>query len=454
MSFSSIEAKLPKHTFGERPTKKYNQFWFLYQSEKKLGQDEFYIRPFYSKYHENLSAHDYKTSLYPLYYSEKTEHWSKWTFFFIFSGDTTKHDDTGADDDFVISPMFQFGKGETEKDKYFAFFPFFGKIKSKLSWSEINFFLFPIYADWRHKEFKARSLIYPVFVYGSSDIRTELRIFPFYSRKSHMAKFEHNTVLWPFIQWGKDFLDKKEPTSYSLFFPFYNLKNSMYGNMKARAYLWVPILGSVFGYGEDKRTGEVDYNFLFYFFQYGYSNSRDYRKHIIFPFYGYSHFASKQFRFITPLYINLQTDTYGLKSDLTYLVPFFIFNKRKFIKEEREDSYFKFWPIFVWQKDSEGNMNWNIISPLPIRSETFERVWDPIFSLIEYKKMINGEKRFSLLMRLYTQRSSEKEFHLYIPLLLDMSLEEESNSYQFMYGLLGYKSSKEKNTISLFWFEI
>jgi len=447
----SLEAKLPTYPYGAYPSN-YWQFWVFYEKEWRKGQSDVILRPFYSSYKDELSAHKYNTSLYPIYYSEKTNHWSKWTFLFVFSHDSTIHDDTGDDSDLVLSPLFQWGKGETDKDRYLAFFPFYGKMKSKLSWGEINFFLFPLYVDWRHKEFKARSLLYPLILWGSSDVRNEYRFLPFYSRKAHIAKFEHSSLLWPFIQWGKDSLDKKEPTSYSFFFPFYNLKSSHYGNMKSQAYLWFPILGSVFGYGYDKRTSEVNYNFLFFLFQYGYSNSKDYRKHIFFPFYGYSRFASKEFTFISPFFVHMRSDTYGVKSNSYYLIPFFYYMEKNFVKEERVDTYYKFWPIVKWHKDSEGNIFWNMFSIFPIRSTTIERVWDPFFSIIEYKKFINGEKRVSFFMRAYTQHWAEDEFHAYVPFLLDLSIEEKRTAWKFLYGFLGYERVEEKRNLQLLWF--
>lgn len=447
----SIDAKLPTYPHGEYPAD-YWQFWVFYEKEWRKGQNERILRPFYSTYHDDLRAHTYKTSLYPIYYSERTSHWDRWTFLFIFSHDSTLHDDTGDDSDLVLSPLFQWGRGETDKDRYVAFFPFYGKMKSKLSWGEVNFFLFPLYVDWSHKEFKARSFLWPFFVWGSSDIRSEYRFFPFYSKKAHIAKFEHYTVLWPFIQWGRDFMDKKEPTSYSFFFPFYNFKSSHYGNMKSRSFLWLPFLGGLAGYGYDRKTSEVNYNFLFFLFQYGYSNTKDYRKHIFFPFYGYSRFASKEFTFITPLYVHMRTDTYGVKSDSYYLVPFFYYMEKYFVKEERTDTYYKVWPIFKWHKDSEGNLFWNTLSLFPLRSTTLERIWDPFVSIVEYKKFINGEKRLSLMMRLYTQRWSEDEFHLYVPFLIDLSLEKERTSWKILYGFLGYERVEEKRNLQFLWF--
>jgi hypothetical protein len=216
----------------------------------------------------------------------------------------------------------------------------------------------------------------------------------------------------------------------------------------------LPILGtlSLFSYGYDKRTSETNYNFIFFLFQYGYSNDKDYRKLICFPFYGYSHYASKDFTFITPFYIQMKSNNYHEKGIFYYFVPFYIYSNKTFPKEERSESYLKIWPFYRYSKDPEGNLEWNTLSLFPFRSSTFERVWDPVWSLVEYKNFINGEKRFSLFMRLYSQRWSEDEFHMYIPLLIDYSKSESSNSWSFFYGFLGYEKKEEKSKFQFLWF--
>ncbi|MCC6274220.1 MAG: hypothetical protein IT569_00020, partial [Leptospiraceae bacterium] len=245
---TGISAKNPKQIYGDSKSE-YWQFWFLYESEKRAGQTETIIRPFFSSYYERQSDHKYQTVLYPLFYREKTNHWEKWSFLFIFSKDTAIHPDTGEDTDFILSPFLQWGKGETDRERYLAFFPFFGSIRSKITWSEINFFLFPLYANWQYKEFKAHAIIWPLILFGSSETRHEYRFLPFFSIKEHIGKYRHFSVLWPFIQWGNDFMDKKEPTSYAFFWPLFNFKKSEYGNMRSYSFLWFPILGSAFSSG-------------------------------------------------------------------------------------------------------------------------------------------------------------------------------------------------------------
>ena len=148
----------------------------------------------------------------------------------------------------------------------------------------------------------------------------------------------------------------------------------------------------------------------------------------------------------------MRSDTYGVKSNSYYLIPFFYYKEMHYIKEERADSYYKVWPIFKWHRDAEGNLFWNTLSLFPIRSTTLERIWDPFVSIIEYKKFINGEKRLSLMMRSYTQRWTEDELHIYVPFLLDLSLEKEKTSWKFLYGFLGYERIEEKRHLQVLWF--
>ena len=113
--------------------------------------------------------------------------------------------------------------------------------------------------------------------------------------------------------------------------------------------------------------------------------------------------------------------------------------------------YWKFWPLLRYHRDSEGNSGWNTISLIPVRFEALEEIWEPIFSIIEYKKLNNGEKRLHLVSRLYTQRWSEEEFHLHIPLLAEYTINESGFKYDFLYGLVGLDTRSEKSKVKLFW---
>lgn len=452
--FSSepIFSKVPKEIYGIHPTLSYQTFGPFYESETRQGQKEMVLRPFYYSYSETLGAVEYKSFLYPLFYSQKTLKWKKWSFLFIFSGDSSIHEDLGNDEDFSFTPLLTYGIGDTERERYFAVFPIYGNIRNKLSWSKIEFILFPLYTRWEYKDYSAFSILWPLTVYGNNDVRKEIRLLPFYSQKSHVGKYEHTSILWPFLSYGYDNLDKKEPSAYSFVWLLYAKKESYFGNLYSLGIM--PVIGSIslFSYGYDKKTSEISYSAFFFLMQYGYSNDKDYRKKIFFPFYGYSRFASKEFEFITPFFYRMETDTYGIKSNSIYIVPFFHYNNEIFVKEEREELYHKFWPVYKWHRDREGTVSWNLLSPYPIRSETAEKVWDPLFSLVEYKNQVNGDKKFSMLFRIFSLRWNQTEVSWDIPLLARYEKKPESTSFKLFYGFLGRERTEDKSLYQFLWF--
>jgi hypothetical protein len=452
---SSLEAKLP-NSFTEDLPSDYYQFWFLYESESRANQSSFYIRPFYGSFTDKTTALRYKTILPPIYYREETNHWYTWSSLFFFTGTGIKHEEGDEDEDILLSPFLFWGSGDTPREKYFSIYPFYGTMKNKLSYQRIRYFifpvfLFPVYAEWNYKTYEAKSILWPLTMWGKSETRDELRLFPFYSRKLHFGKYRRYSILWPFFQWGEERLDKKEPTSYKIFFPFYLAKDNESGSMKSRAFLWFPILNSLFSYGYDKKTGQTNYSALFIFFQYTTSEKKDAEKLVFFPFYGHSYFANKEAEFITPFYISLSQNTNHLKAKATFILPFLSLMKQEYVGTGRTDTYFKFWPFIRYHKDGEGNLGWNSVSLIPVRYEALEDIWEPIFSIIEYKKLVNGEKRLHLVTRIYSQRWTDKELNIHIPLLAEFSKNEKGYKYDFLYGLIGFDTRPEKTQFKLFW---
>lgn len=93
-----------------------------------------------------------------------------------------------------------------------------------------------------------------------------------------------------------------------------------------------------------------------------------------------------------------------------------------------------------------------MLSLFPIKSEVVDRIWDPLWSILEYQKLSNGEKRVSVLMRMYTQRWTSTEFHASIPFVLELSLTPEKTSWKFLYGLIGYERIETSRNLQLLWF--
>jgi hypothetical protein len=445
-----LEAKLPSKPYGIHHSE-YRQFWFLWERETKPGQKAEYFRPFYSKFEDHKTSYQNKSLLVPIYYREETQYWYLWSFLFFFTGSGEKHDDQGDDEDF-ISPLFIAGKGNSAKENYIGLFPFFGNIRSKLSYQEIQYFMFPMYVSWRTKEYKSRSVLWPLTMSAEAPFRSEFRILPFYSKKVHYGKYERYSILWPFLQWGIENQDKKDPFEYGFYFPFFLYKNSTSGDMKSRSYLWLPILGSLFAHGYDTKLGHRNYNALFFVFQYGTSSKNDMEKFILFPFFGYSRYSTHKTRFFTPFYFEMKTDSTHLKARQFFFIPFYTYQTEEYPQTARTAVYHKLWPLFRYSRDSDGNLEWNTFTFFPLRQDWIEKVWDPIFSLVEYKRSESGEKQTSILFRLYTQRWSEEKSQISIPLIVEWESGNKGWKYEFLYGFLGIRSEEEKKTLKVLWF--
>ncbi len=458
LSASALSARPPTTTDGETP-RRYWQFLFLFESTNAPGQSEFVIRPLipiYSHYANYERGYEFNTVLYPIFWSHGTFDWKKWTFLFFFTGDDTYHEDTKDDTDLMLSPLFSWGRGETERERYVSFFPFYGRIRNKLGWSEINFVMFPFYVNWSHKEYKAHGILWPIIMWGGDDVRSDLRIFPFYSSKIHQGKYVHRTVLWPFVQWGTDDMDKRDPRSYFLFFPFYGHKWSESGELNVHSIGW-PI--SIVSWGRDRKVGAYEFRLLTFIYQYGYSETPLIRKHIFFPFYGYYRFNNYEFTFVTPFYHNLKTHSLIMESDYTFLIPFYTQEDRYYRRERTQEWYLKVWPFFNYMEDTRGNLSFRTLDLLwPWRSDTWDRLWGPVWSIVEYRTMENGDKYFSLFLRIYSQYWNDEEFHLFF-LGFEFHRTRRYWSFEFLGGLFGFRRDypdlgKPENTVRLFWLNL
>jgi len=446
---------LPEKVEGEGK-RDYWQFLFFYDSITGKGQKEFYLHPFYGSYRNEEKAYYQKSILFPLYYKRGTDTWSRWNVLNLFSGESTAHQDTGKDNDFMISPLIHWGSGDTEKENYTLLFPFYGHNKSKLGQHELKYILWPVYMSWTYKDYSATSVIWPLTLFGSSPTRSDIRILPFYSSKVHEGKYSHKSILWPIVQWGSDDLDKKVPRHYFGVFPFYARKWSEDKSMSAHAVLW-----PLFTWGSDTKRESYNIHLFWFFYQYEYNKDPYIRKHIIFPFYGHYRFGDAKGEYFNDtefyfLWVNMQTRSAVMDSDYQMLIPFY-YNEHRYFKASGEhDYYLKIWPLFSKTEDTRGNLAMGSLALWPFRADEFERNWSPFWSIWEYRRYENEDRYLSFLFRLVSFYYNEEESHKFI-LGFETHDTPDEYSFQFLGGFLGYtyrdKPEKE-NTLHLMWFDL
>ncbi|MBL8019812.1 MAG: hypothetical protein JNM27_09120 [Leptospirales bacterium] len=459
-----LEAR-PSTTVTGELDRSYYQLLFLFDRTTSTGQSEWMLHPFASRYQNSERSYTYTTVLYPTFYLHGTYRWSRWTLLYLFSGEEFYHEDAGDDEDVFLTPILYWGKGDTTRERYFSLFPLYGHIHNKLSYSDIHYVLFPLYASWSHREYEAKGVLWPVVMWGGSPTRSDFRIFPFFSRKVHEGKYERYTVLWPFFQWSREGLDKKEPRSVFLFFPFYGRKWSDDGNMSAHTVLW-----PLFSWGSDKKTNGFDMNLFWFLFQYGKSDDPHIRKLIVFALYGHYTFGSKgsvkdpdgvysqQAQFISPFYVRLNTNSALLSSEDTYFIPFFMYARTYYKREREMETYLKIWPLFYVSNSSTGAFSVRSLTLWPFRSDEFDRVWGPYYSIFEYSRFENRDRYFSVLFRIYSRYWNETDEHHFLA-GFNVDSSPEKTGFEFLGGFLGFQREYKRmettrNVFRVLWFSL
>lgn len=423
----------------------------MYESSKTPEQKEYWIHPFFSYYENIEKAYYFRTILYPLSYVHGTNYWKSWTFMYFFNGEEKYNQKENSEGEILLTPLLYWGYGSTDKEKFFSFFPFFGTIKDKISWSEIHFFLFPLYVSWQYKSYKAYSILWPFIMWGGDNFkRKDFRFLPFYSSKVHEGKYVHKTLLWPIFQWGSEDLDKRDPRHFFMFFPLYAHKFSESGSMFSYSILY-PF--SLIAWGKDVKRKSLDFRLFWFIIQYSKSEDPWIRKYIFFPFYINYQFGSPKLSYYqsTNFYLillgNLRTDSALLESNYLFFIPFWYHHYRYYKQEQIKTISWKLWPIIHYWQEENSAFGWRILAIWPFPDDLVEKNWGTFYSLLEYNKHENEDKYFSVLLRLFSLRwnSIYQDFNLFF---LGFQYKANPNLFEFSFlgGLIGFsKITYEKN---------
>jgi len=439
---SPLQARFPT-TVTADAERDYFELLFLYERTKGPGEIERIYRPilpFYGSYRNQERGYTRKTSLYPVFLLHGTHYWRRWSVLNLFSGSSFYHVDTKKESDIGLAPLFFWGRGDTKEERYFTFFPLFGKYKDKLGWSEINFFLFPLYTSWFYKDYRAHSILWPFIMWGKGNRQKDFRFLPFYSSKKRKGEYIRRSVLWPFFQWGHLGIGQKEPRHYFMFWPLYGHKWSEHKTLSSHSFLW-----PLFGWGHDKSRGAFDLK-LFMLYLYGHSKKPAVKYNILFPIAGYHRFGSEDGKYYRDLSFfllagRLRTESSLLTSNYKFLIPVYWNLYRHYKKEDEWEKYYKIWPLFVYTKDSLGNRRFQSLALWPLASDEIDRLWGPIWTLYEYRKYQNGDRYHSVLFRTFSMYRGEEKRH-YFALGFDFFKSKTELSFQFLGGLFGFHRKK------------
>ncbi len=455
-------------------------WWVFYESEKSDKGSIKVIRPFYLANVPSDGKAFYASLMPIVWWAYETPRSYEWQSLigFIHSVDYT-HRDGVRDYDFGLFPFLFFGTSPDERDRYCMIWPFGGTIKGKLGQDRITaylfpgvmlFFLFPptfppalittavliasfipLYVEYQSRDYHAWGILWPLVQRGISESRDDFRLLPFYAHNYKRGAYDNYSFLL-LINYSTVFMKHDEQHTF-FFLPFYGRRWNTSGRAEGSTLLW-----PFFSWGFNQRTGSFELNFPWPLVQIQDSESPRIHKRIFFPFYGRYRYEERESLFVTPLYFSLKTETKNFRSEyhITSLIFWYFTREYKDRPSPRYGSrwkYIKLWPLFQYEEDDRGTVSFTTLSLLPWRDpDGYERLYQPFWTLFEYRRLQDGERRMGLLLRLYYQRWNDNFFFMKIPLLLSYGSEHgRVSELSFFLSMFSYERGDGGTRFRVFW---
>jgi hypothetical protein len=274
---------------------------------------------------------------------------------------------------------------------------------------------------------------------------------PFYAHKKKTGFYNRHSFLL-LLNYSEEYYSKDTRRMF-FFFPLFGKKWSDSGRILSYTVLW-----PFFSWGRDKKLESYIYNLPWPLVQIEDTQSPKIKKRVFFPFYGTYSYERNETLFVTPFFMRLSKKSKLL--DSLYYTHFIIvwWHKRDYhaAGDERHGKswrYFKIWPLFSVEYDGMNNFAFNMLSLLPFRdAEGYEKLYEPLWSLLEYRRFSFGEKRFGMLMRLYYQRWGDDFFQCAIPFVFSYKrVMDKLMDVSFLFLMFGYEAKPEGGFLRVFW---
>ncbi len=465
------------------PAKDYsiNWFWVFYEHTVNSGGITSVYRPFYMEASDSNNL--FQASLMPLFFWRYKNDPNDVTkgFFGLYESTDYKHSDKNKDYDNGLFPLFLYGNGENAEEKYMFIYPLGGTIRGKFAYERISpyvfpgialFFLFPpsgifttqtllyglaslipVYTEFEDKGYNGTALFWPFIAWGKSDKREDFRFLPFYAHNSKAGWYDNYQYLL-LINYRELYF--KDDVRYTFFFfPFFGKKWSASKNRGSYTILW-----PFFSWGYDKETNERVYNLPWPLVQIGDCDNPQTKTRIFFPFYGTHQTPGYKSMFVTPLYFKIKNEKDNFKSEyhISFIIAWWLKRDYSYKHEYYGNSwrYFKLWPLVQVEWSDSGLYGINVLSLLPFRdTDGYEKLYQPFWTLFEYRVKPDGQKHMGFLLRTYYQVWDDEMFKMKIPVVINYeSRGEKLKEFTILLSSFGYKKDGEGTYLKLFWFPL
>ena len=312
----------------------------------------------------------------------------------------------------------------------------------------------PLYIEYEKNDYKSWGVLWPLFSVGKGPKREKKRILPFYAH-SYKENYYNNYSILMIFNYRSLKLDRDEQNTVFVL-PVFGKRWNRTTKSNSSTLLW-----PLFSWGYSKANGNYELNFPWPLVQIRDCKNPNIYKRIFFPFYGKYLFKNKETFFITPFYFTLKEHTKNFRSEYYINALIFWYFRRDYKRKPNPVygsswRYYKLWPIFHLEYDDRGNYSFNFLSLLPWRDpEGYERLYQPFWTIFEYRTLQSGEKRLGFLLRLYYQRWGKNFLHIKIPFIFSyLETDNLLTDLSFLLSMFGYSNEGNRRFIRIFWIPI
>lgn len=384
--------------------------------------------------------------LFPLASSEITPDVSRMEFLQLFQKNTfRKAEPEETEHQSMLFPFYISGRSE-KYGSYTSVFPIYGDIYERFWRDEYHYVLFPLYGRTVKKGTTNSHYLWPFFSITSGENESGFGFWPLYGQASKEGVYSSSFTLWPIFSSEKRGLDTAEPSNRFTIFPLYSAFDSP--SVTSRTWLW-----PFFGYSSDSKKEEVERDYLWPLWLTVSGKKRNVVKFL--PFYSAeeSEDSTKNW-YLWPIYRNdtMQSPHYRQERDK---VLFFLYTNRleSWAQDGKERQRIALWPLFLYTRTVEGERTISfpaLIEPILDR-DGIEKLWAPLWRIYVHSWDDTGKSSLSILWNLYWHDKTADYTGWEIFPLLRYRAADAFKEVQILKGLLNYRDSCSKSSMSLFW---
>ena len=417
----------------------------FYYSQTKNSESLWALPPFFSRDRDPEADREEHDFLYPLLTHARYGHENRWQLFQLLSlagGD--EPDETPAHR-FTIFPFYFQQRAPNPDLNYTAFVPFYGQLKNRLFHDEMNFVMFPIYAETRKRDVVTDNYLYPFFHLRHGDDLHGWHAWPLAGREHKEITTatngygETNTVpghqkyffCWPLYLKQNNGIGSANPEKFRASIPFYAMSRSPLRDATTILFPFFTVVDD-----REKKYHEWQGPWPFVIFTRGEGKTTD----RVWPLFSQSRNATKESdSYLWPLYTYKRThsdplDKFTERFGFLFYVTAVEKNTATGAQKKRIDA----WPLFTWKKEFNGNERLQIFAPLEPampNNRGIENNWSPLWSLFRSENNPQtGAASRSVFWNMYRRDSTPN--HKKVSLL---------------FGLFRYESDKETRRTQLFY---